>query len=116
MHEMRLNNGPFNLIKEGSKTVEMRLYDEKRKNIQVGDIIKFINRSTNEELKVKVTYLHIYDSFESLYRDFDKVSIGYKKDDEANPKDMEKYYSIEDQNKYGVLGIEMELYIDNSIN
>ena len=109
MHEMRLNNEPFNLIKEGTKTVEMRLYDEKRRNIKVGDIITFINRQTNEKVEVKVTYLHIYDSFESLYRDFDKISLGYKKDELSNSKDMEKYYSIEEQNKYGVLGIEIEL-------
>lgn len=109
MHEMRLNNVPFSLIKEGIKTVEMRLYDEKRKSIKVGDTITFINRLTNEKVKTKVIYLHIYDSFETLYRDFDKISLGYKKDEECSYKDMEKYYSIEKQKEYGVLGIEIEL-------
>ena len=33
--------------------------------------------------------------------------MGYNEDDIANPKDMEKYYSKEEQEKYGVVGIEM---------
>ena len=38
--------------------------------------------------------------------------MGYKKDEEANPKDMEQYYPQEEQAKYGVVGIEIEV-IDN---
>lgn len=37
MHEMRLNNGPFELIKGGTKTIEIRLNDEKRSLIKEGD-------------------------------------------------------------------------------
>ena len=29
MHEMKLNNGPFERIKNGTKTIELRLNDEK---------------------------------------------------------------------------------------
>ena len=43
IHEMRLNNEPFNKIKEGTKTVELRLLDEKRKTLRVGDKIIFTN-------------------------------------------------------------------------
>lgn len=35
--------------------------------------------------------------------------MGYDKDDIANPKDMEKYYSKEKQEKYGVIGIEIRV-------
>ena len=31
IHEMRLNNEPFIKVKEGIKTVELRLLEEKRK-------------------------------------------------------------------------------------
>lgn len=31
MHEMRLHNEPFVLIKNGTKTIELRLNDEKRR-------------------------------------------------------------------------------------
>ena len=53
--------------------------------------------------------MHIYSSFDDLYRDYDKVSLGYSKDEDANPIDMEKYYSKEEQEKYGVVGIEIML-------
>lgn len=106
---MRLHKEPFELIKNGSKTIELRLYDEKRQMINIGDTITFENRSDGDKIQVKVISLHKYPSFEELYKHFDKVSIGYKEDEEANPKDMELYYSSEEQSKYGVVGIEMEL-------
>lgn len=106
---MRLNNVPFKLIKNGSKTIELRLNDEKRQLINIGDIITFMNRSDGEVIKTKVLNLHKYPSFEELYKHFDKVSMGYRKEDECNYKDMEKYYSEEEQSKYGVVDIEVEL-------
>ncbi len=106
---MRLHKGPFELIKNGSKTIELRLYDEKRQMINVGDTITFENRSDGDKIKVKVIALHKYPNFEELYKHFNKVSMGYKEDEEANPKDMELYYSSEEQSKYGVVGIETEL-------
>ena len=106
---MRLHNSPFKLIKSGTKTIEMRLNDEKRQLIKVGDSIKFINRVTEEEMVTLVNGLHYYDSFDELYKNFDKVSIGYAEDEEANPDDMSQYYSKEDILKYGVVGIEIEV-------
>ena len=109
LHEMRLHDEPFKLIQAGTKTIELRLYDEKRQRIQVGDIIEFTSRATGEVQKTKVIAMHIYSSFADLYRDYDKVSLGYGKDEEAKPEDMELYYSKEEQEKYGVVGIEIEL-------
>ena len=37
--ELRLNPVPFQQIKQGKKTVEMRLFDEKRKLFNVGDML-----------------------------------------------------------------------------
>ena len=41
IHNMKLNEKPFNNIKNGTKTVEYRLFDEKRKLLNVGDNIVF---------------------------------------------------------------------------
>lgn len=106
-HNMSLNNRPFKSIKEGTKTIELRLNDEKRSLLKVGDEIEFTNRDTNEKLSVDIINLHKYPSFEELYKHFDKVDMGYNKDEPAEPKDMEAYYSKEEQDKYGVLGIEI---------
>ena len=42
-HEMKLYPAPFDSIKSGRKTVEMRLNDEKRQLIKIGDRIRFVN-------------------------------------------------------------------------
>ena len=47
---MKLNPKPYKMIKDGQKTVEMRLYDEKGQAISVGDIIKFQNTENTEEI------------------------------------------------------------------
>ncbi len=109
IYNMRLNNKPFELIKSGSKTIELRLNDEKRSLIKENDIIIFENRITKEIIKTKVLKLHKYPSFKELYKYFDKISLGYKENEIANPSDMEQYYSKEEQEKYGVLGIETRL-------
>ncbi len=108
-HEMRLHPEPFKNIKNGTKTIELRLNDEKRQLLKVGDILEFTNRLDDEKLCTKIIGLHHYDSFRELYKHFDKVSMGYREDEEANPEDMEKYYSKEEQEKYGVVGIEVEV-------
>ena len=104
---MKLNNGPFKNIKNGTKKIELRLNDEKRQLLKIKDLIEFTNRETSEQMLVEIENLYHYPSFEELYKHFDKVSMGYKEDEIADPKDMEEYYSKEEQEKYGVLGIEV---------
>jgi hypothetical protein len=43
---MHLDSEPFCLMKDGHKTIEVRLNDVKRKSIEPGDIINFINNKT----------------------------------------------------------------------
>lgn len=111
-HIMKLKNNNFVMIEKRIKTIEMRLYDDKRKMIQIGDQIEFLNEQTGRILNVKVLKLHCYKNFEELYKQFDKQLLGYHKDDVANYNDMSQYYSNEDINKYGVVGIEIELLKD----
>ncbi|MBQ8659733.1 MAG: hypothetical protein IJ475_02730 [Bacilli bacterium] len=54
VHEMRLHNEPFLLVKGGTKTIEMRLNDEKRRLIKEGDYIDFKSRTTGEVVRTLV--------------------------------------------------------------
>ena len=110
-HSMQLQPSPFEMIRNGTKTIELRLYDEKRKKIQVGDIIEFTNTESREVLQVKVLGLFVFDSFESLYSQLPLPECGYTKDDidNASPDDMDAYYPKELQQKYGVVGIRIAL-------
>ena len=66
-HEMKLNNEPFMKIKDGRKTIELRLNDEKRQLLKINDYIEFTNRDNEEKILVEVEDLYHYPSFEELY-------------------------------------------------
>ncbi len=109
-HNMNLNPTPFDMIKCGNKTIELRLLDSKRRCIEVGDTIKFTNTAENTEIiTVRVLALHKFDSFETLYKSLPLLKCGYTEEDigSASPSDMNEYYTMEEQNKYGVVGIEI---------
>ena len=112
MHRMKLHASPFEKIKSGEKTIELRLFDEKRQQIKAGDTIVFTNTITGETLDVSVLKLHRFDSFAELYRALPLEQCGYLPEEAAaaSPKDMEAYYTAEEQARYGVVGIELELF------
>ena len=99
-HIMRLNPIPMENIRNGNKTIELRLYDEKRRKIAVGDTIKFVNsKNITDTLCVTVVDLFVFDSFDELYKTLPLSECGYTKDniDQASPQDMDCYYSEEEQ-------------------
>ena len=108
-HQMNLWHNPFETIKSGTKTVEMRLNDEKRRGINVNDIIVFTDKDTGEIIKTKVLGLHTFKDFAELYEAFDKKELGYIINETASPNDMEVYYSKEQIDKYGVLAITIKV-------
>ena len=107
---MKLHHVPFEMIKSGEKNIELRLFDEKRRQLKVGEKIVFSDTSTGEKLTKTVVKLHVFDSFDELYKALPLLQCGYTKEDvdTAHPRDMEAYYSAEQQKKYGVVGIELE--------
>ena len=106
---LNLHPSPFKLINEHHKDVEMRLFDERRKNIKINDHLILINQETKEELKAIVLKTARFNNFEELYDHYDKKRLGYLDNEIANPKDMNKYYSDEQIKRYGVLAIEIKL-------
>ncbi len=108
-HYFNLNDEPFRKIANGSKTIELRLFDKKRQAVKVNDIIEFSNKS--EKVTCIVKTLHRYNNFQELYNDLDLLKCGYDKDSvkKAHYTDMQEYYSIDEINKYGVVGIEVSL-------
>jgi len=58
IHKMKLNESPFERIKNGTKTIEFRLYDEKRRQIKIGDKIEFSKLpDLQERILVDVLYI-----------------------------------------------------------
>lgn len=108
-HTMRLKANPFAAVKIGKKDIELRLNDEKRQKVQVGDIIEFIHVDTQEKLLVEVINKYAFENFSGVYVAFNKIRLGYQEDEAAHPKDMEQYYSPEEIAKNGVVAIEIKL-------
>lgn len=111
LHQMKLHNAPFEEIFAGRKTIELRLYDEKRQRIQIGDEICFSNSSNpGSTITARVTALHRFASFEELYAALPLERCGYRPEElaTASPRDMELYYSPQEQARYGVVGIELQ--------
>ena len=108
-YKMNLDSAPYEAIRSGRKTVEMRLFDERRRGIRKGDNILFTNTESGEELLVAVEDVIVYPSFYELYGEHDKISIGYTEDECADPADMLKYYTEENIRKYGAIAIKIKL-------
>ena len=93
-HQMNLHPAPFALIKSGQKTIELRLNDEKRRRIRVGDRLLFINTVSGEALRCTVTALYCFNSFGELYRALPLRQCGYTEDDIAFAKRFIEWNTI----------------------
>lgn len=110
-HEMKLQPEYYNYMKTGTKIIELRLNDEKRQLIEVGDKITFFKEpNLDESFVATVTELLHYSSFTELFNDFD---ISLLADKSMTKQELlatlEKFYTPEKQAKYGVLGIKIKL-------
>lgn len=104
-HYMNLDSAPFRAIESGEKTIELRLNDEKRRALKVGDEIEFSCAGVGYTLIATVKELHRFNDFKEL---FAALSLDNGREKEADPDDMLKYYTEENIKKYGALGIELE--------
>ena len=109
-HILKLQPKYFDYINNGTKRIELRLYDEKRQKITIGDTIIFQKEPELETtIKVKVIGLLRYNTFEDLFEDFNIEVMADKsmtKQELLNV--LEEFYTPEKQKQYGVIGIRIE--------
>ena len=108
MHKLNVKEKYYNLLKSGSKTIELRLYDEKRQAIHIGDIIEFSNASdTTDKFRAEVINLHRAESFAALCEKIDCHRAGMA-DKEELITVLKEFYPEERQKALGVVGIEVK--------
>ena len=114
-HDMKLREPFFTEMLEGRKTVEIRLNDEKRQRIMIGDFVSFTLPEEEDERGLKlivaeVIALHRYASFAELFDTELKDKSGFSAytKEEAVQK-MREFYFIDEEERYGVLGIELQV-------
>ena len=113
--KMNLDNIYYNLIKTGKKTYETRVYDGKRQQLKLLDIIEFKNRDSNQTFQAKITELSHFHDFRSAILDcgLKKVMPNARSVDDAVklyenfPHDTGNYKK--GAQKYGVLRIKFKL-------
>ncbi len=98
-HQLQLATVPFDAIASGTKTIESRLYDEKRQTIQIGDTIIFTNReNTDQTVSVKVIGLLRYETFHDLFSHNNPAKFGGESV-EWLENQINKFYSLEQQTR-----------------
>lgn len=109
-HILKLQPKYFDYIDKGTKRIELRLFDEKRQKINIGDTIIFQKEPELEiKMKVKVIGLLRYNTFEKLFEDFDIEIMADKSMTKQELKNvLEEFYTPEKQRQYGVVGIRIE--------
>lgn len=120
---MHLNGKMFDAVKAGTKTIEVRLFDEKRKLIDIDDYIEFSRMGGGDErIKKRVADLFLEETFEELFesstfdengdwvRQFTPEQFGSPKGctTEEFVDGMYQIYSKDDEEKYGVIGFLLE--------
>jgi len=106
-YEMKLQPNPFEKIGNGTKTIEIRLNDEKRQLLKVGDEIEFLlTTDTNNKIRTRVVDLLHFATFQELFMNLPPESYGSKIS--AEYFNMYEYYSRKAEEKYGVLAIKIE--------
>ena len=110
-HTLKLQEEYYNYILNGTKRIEIRLNDEKRRLLNKGDIITFLKEPMLEEsFDVKVVDLIYFDNFDKM---FDTFPIDILADKTVNKDDLlnvlNTFYPLDKQKQYGVCCIKIEL-------
>lgn len=110
-YKMGLQEKYYNNMKYGSKKIEMRINDDKRRMLNIGDTIYFmLEPDRKKKLETKIIGLTVYKDFNDALNNIPIEFLSDKNDSqEVYLNDLNKFYSKEEQEEYGVLAIEIEV-------
>ena len=107
---IHLDSDIFENVKQGTKNIEVRVNDEKRRKLKIGDKIVFLKRpDEKEKIEAIIENLTYYTDFNELVKDYTIEEIyieGYTKEEFLNL--LKRFYSDEEINKYGTVAIKFK--------
>lgn len=114
MITMRLQPEIYDSFINGTKRIEIRLLDDKRKEIKIGDKIKIMKRPDfNETFDAIVEDLLYFDNFNDLFDNIDNTLLFDKPyTRESILEELNKFYPEEEQKELGVVGIKLNICKD----
>lgn len=102
IHTFHLDNKHFDMILTGKKSYEIRLFDQKRRRVSLGDTIRFLSDG-KDIVNRRIIGVRIYDDFESAIENTLSETMPGMTLDEA----VSEYKSIhgykEGEKEYGVV-------------
>lgn len=107
---IHLDEDIFEVVRSQTKNVEVRVNDEKRRKLKIGDKIVFLKRpDEKEKIEAIIENLTYYTDFNELVKDYTIEEIyieGYTKEEFLNL--LKRFYSDEEINKYGTVAIKFK--------
>lgn len=109
MHTLSVQPDIYQKIVSGVKTIEIRLNDEKRQLLKVGDPL-IIQKEPDryENLRATITDLITANSFKELLKVAKVKDCGFDSEQECL-ETLRKFYSEESEKYYGVVGIKIKI-------
>ncbi len=122
---MHLTDEQFEKVKVGTKTIEIRLFDDKRKLVDIGDYIEFrkvsdenehVIRKVSDILGIEKSFTKIFTKINFSSKEWEEVlrfspqSLGAPEDStiQSLVENMYQYYDKADEEKYGVIAFLLE--------
>jgi len=103
---MHLESEIFDLVNNNIKDIEVRINDEKRRKLKVGDIITIKNRGNDDSIKIKIINLEYFPSFINCINNY---NLNRLYNDKITSNEflnlLYKFYTKEEEKKYGVVAI-----------
>lgn len=109
-HRMQLQPLPFGQIQAGAKRIEIRLFDEKRRAMKIGDMVEFYHAQNNDQICIKkIIAITQAASLLSLFQAVSLTAAGWPEGttSEKAASDMRKYYSIEEEMRWGAVALHL---------
>ena len=109
---MKLRELPFEQIKSKQKIWEVRLNDDKRKSIHIGDSILFRKLpDLFEGVVCRVVDIKHFQSFREMARVLSLTSLGFEMGTTADTCEevYHTYYTPEEEKEFGVVAFKLEL-------
>ena len=110
-HTMGLYDDPFEKIIARTKLIEIRLWDDKRRRLKVGDTITFTKLSNpSKQATVRVIAMDLFPTFRELYETLPPQILG------ANGESVDYLvqstydtYTPEQEKEFGAVAIHIDL-------
>lgn len=104
---MNLRHTYYEMVKSGQKDIELRLYDEKRRQMCAGDIVLIYDaENPSDYIRREIVHMHIAQSFANLATQINVRRTGFDSLEQFSAA-VSKFYTPAQESRYGVVGIEL---------